>query len=412
MSELHTSNSTLDIAEALPPDELPSQFIWKVNSRCNLACDYCYVYEMADQSWENQPMRMSEAVVDAASSRVAAFAGRTQVSQIVVAFHGGEPLLAPPEFYDETCRTIREKTPETTAIRFAMQTNGALLNESFLKVFERWGVHVGISLDGGREANDLHRRYRNGRSSYDDVMGGIELINRDRWRHLFSGILGVVDLRNDPHDVYETIKSLTPKADLLLPHGNFDDPPYGLETPEGRAKAPYAEWLSPLFDRWIKQDMETFNVRMFSSIVQMLAGGKSSVETLGGGVLPEIVIETNGEYQKVDTLKSAHAGAPEIGMTVFSNSIEEAAMHSYAQLSAAGATALSETCQVCPIQEVCGGGYLPHRYSRQNNFDNPSIYHEDLLRLIAHAKGAAVEQAIVLAAQRILEPHIHRGYAH
>ena len=26
------------------------QFIIKIHSRCNLACDYCYVYEMADRS--------------------------------------------------------------------------------------------------------------------------------------------------------------------------------------------------------------------------------------------------------------------------------------------------------------------------------------------------------------------------
>ena len=33
-----------------PPVSL-SQFVLKVNSRCNLACDHCYVYEAADQSW-------------------------------------------------------------------------------------------------------------------------------------------------------------------------------------------------------------------------------------------------------------------------------------------------------------------------------------------------------------------------
>ena len=32
---------------------------------------------------------------------------------------------------------------------------------------------VGISLDGDRAANDLHRRYANGRSSYDQVLRAV-----------------------------------------------------------------------------------------------------------------------------------------------------------------------------------------------------------------------------------------------
>src|ERR1700746_395212 len=35
------------------------EFIVKVHSRCDLSCDYCYMYEMADQSWRDQPRAMS-----------------------------------------------------------------------------------------------------------------------------------------------------------------------------------------------------------------------------------------------------------------------------------------------------------------------------------------------------------------
>ncbi|MGH8573602.1 MAG: FxsB family cyclophane-forming radical SAM/SPASM peptide maturase, partial [Gammaproteobacteria bacterium] len=35
------------------------QFVLKVYSRCNLACDYCYVYQMADQTWRDRPLVMS-----------------------------------------------------------------------------------------------------------------------------------------------------------------------------------------------------------------------------------------------------------------------------------------------------------------------------------------------------------------
>ena len=42
-----------------------------VHSRCNLACDYCYVYELTDQSWRGRPKWMSGDAAEAAGWRVA-----------------------------------------------------------------------------------------------------------------------------------------------------------------------------------------------------------------------------------------------------------------------------------------------------------------------------------------------------
>jgi hypothetical protein len=52
------------------------QFILKVHSRCNLACSYCYVYEMADQRWRGLPRRMSQAVAGKTVERIAEHAER------------------------------------------------------------------------------------------------------------------------------------------------------------------------------------------------------------------------------------------------------------------------------------------------------------------------------------------------
>ena len=51
------------------------QFIVKVHSRCNLSCSYCYVYEMADQAWRQQPKRMSRPVAAKMAERIAEHAG-------------------------------------------------------------------------------------------------------------------------------------------------------------------------------------------------------------------------------------------------------------------------------------------------------------------------------------------------
>ncbi|MGH3750034.1 MAG: hypothetical protein ACRDT8_21835, partial [Micromonosporaceae bacterium] len=40
------------------------EFALKFHGRCNLACDYCYMYEMADQSWRDKPVSMSRRTID------------------------------------------------------------------------------------------------------------------------------------------------------------------------------------------------------------------------------------------------------------------------------------------------------------------------------------------------------------
>src|ERR1700677_2009639 len=72
------------------------QFILKVHSRCNLSCSYCYVYEMADKAWRNQPKRMASAISSKTVERIAEHVKQHGLSAVDVILHGGEPLLTGP----------------------------------------------------------------------------------------------------------------------------------------------------------------------------------------------------------------------------------------------------------------------------------------------------------------------------
>ena len=87
-------------------------------------------------------------------------------------------------------------------------------------------MKVGISIDGYRAANDRHRRYADGRSSYDQVIRAIGLLRTPRFRHLYAGLLCTIDVANDPLAVYESLLELDPpRIDFLLPHATWDSPP-------------------------------------------------------------------------------------------------------------------------------------------------------------------------------------------
>jgi uncharacterized protein len=202
------------------------EFVVKVHSRCDLACDYCYVYEMADQSWRGQPMRMSAETAAATAFRIGEHVRAHDLPAISLILHGGEPLLAGRDLIAELVAATRKAAGSQVDIDVSVQTNGVGLNEPYLDLFDELGVQISVSLDGAAEAHDRHRRFASGRGSHKAVAGGLERLTRDRYRHLFSGLLCTIDLRNDPLATYEALASYDPpQIDFLLPHGTWADPP-------------------------------------------------------------------------------------------------------------------------------------------------------------------------------------------
>jgi len=145
------------------------EFVLKIHSRCNLACDYCYMYELADQSWRDQPRSMSRAVVKATARRVAEHARRHKIDSVRVILHGGEPLLAGADLISFLARAFRTALGPGIRLDLRAQTNGALLSSAIVNIMRESDIRVSISLDGDRTANDRHRRTRRGEASYDAV---------------------------------------------------------------------------------------------------------------------------------------------------------------------------------------------------------------------------------------------------
>ena len=87
-----------------------SQIVLKVHSRCDLACDHCYVYEAADQSWHGRPMVISDEVTAQAARRIADHAAAHALPAVQIILHGGEPLLAGPARLRRIITALRSAT--------------------------------------------------------------------------------------------------------------------------------------------------------------------------------------------------------------------------------------------------------------------------------------------------------------
>ncbi|NDU72710.1 FxsB family radical SAM/SPASM domain protein [Actinomadura sp. DSM 109109] len=365
--------------EALPFRE----FILKIHSRCNLACDYCYVYEMGDQSWRDRPVTMPPEVADAAARRIGDHAREHALPAVDVVLHGGEPLLAAPSLVERVVRSVRA---EGVPASFSVQTNGTRLTGARLDQLDRLGVRIGVSMDGDASAHDRHRRLPDGRGSHAPVAAALRALSSGPHRHLFAGILCTVDLRNDPVATYEALlRHRPPRLDFLLPHGNWSSPPPGRA--EGSPATPYADWLIEIFDRWYGAAEPPADVRMFSDLLTLLLGGSVGSEGLGLAPVRYAVIETDGAIEHSDLLKPVTAAPAGTGLNVLRDSLDAARALPGAVERQLGAAGLCEQCRACRFVTVCGGGLQVHRYRHGTGFDNPTVYCPDMLRLIEHVRA-------------------------
>jgi uncharacterized protein len=388
------------------------QVVLKIHSRCDLACDHCYVYQHADQSWATRPRVIGEPTVRQVARRLAEYAEAQRLDSVSVILHGGEPLLAGVERIRGICQELSRAIGPVTALDLRIHTNGLQLNERFLSVFDEFGVRVGISLDGDQAANDRHRRDHRGRSSYQRVLRAVELLHRPEYRHLDLGLLCTVDVANDPVAVHDALTALEPpRIDYLLPHSTWEHPPPGREG----AATPYAEWLLRVFDRWEEQGRRV-PVRTFASVLSTLRGGPSLTEALGLAPSDLAVVETDGTFEQVDSLKTAYQGAPATGLDVFRHTFEELALHPGVRARQRGIDGVSAACRACPVVESCGGGLYSHRYSAARGFDNPSVYCADLRVFIDGVAERITQRALAPAVHdaeelRFSQVEVNRGLA-
>jgi uncharacterized protein len=363
-------------------------FILKVASRCNLNCNYCYVYNKGDDTYLSQPQRMSDRVAAAAIDRVRDYCLTNRLDQVEFIFHGGEPLLAGREFFERFVARANEQLLPKITPSFNMQTNGTLLDRRWLDLMLRLNIGFGISLDGPKEINDANRVDYFGRGSYDRVRAAIDLIlSTPRMEERFGGILTVINLQADPLALHRFFRGLgVSSVDFILPDGQHDNPPADLSL-DG-SDTPFADWLIPIFDAWFNEGDPSFQIRLFQNILDLVFGGKQTLDSIGGGQNGILVIETDGGIEPVDVLKICGNGFTKLGYNVISNDIQDVYQSSLIAKYQSGLNSLCGKCNSCPIRDVCGGGYLPHRYSSLNGFDNPSVYCRDLKKLIVHIRNA------------------------
>lgn len=147
--------------EEINPLKFRSVYIL-LTPNCNLRCGYCF---QANEYHDQGPAVIGSEKVD----EFVHFCVQSEVHHVEI--FGGEPLLFKDRFF-HTVTSLRQVIPNTS---IGVVTNGTLIDEETMGLFEEEPVSILLSLDGPKERHD---RYRGGFDRISKWFGRLAALDR------------------------------------------------------------------------------------------------------------------------------------------------------------------------------------------------------------------------------------------
>jgi uncharacterized protein len=359
-----------------------SQLLIKVAARCNIDCSYCYWFR--DAAVYGKPKLMSSEVLHQLLRRIEEHIVKYRLAEFPVVLHGGEPLLWGVEnFYRiaEACEAMSART--ACEIPIAVTTNGVLIDESWLDCFEAHHFAVAISLDGPAHIHDVHRRTFQDTGTHAAVERAARLlVSRD----INVSALAVCDPAHDPKEYADFFAGCgISHYDIMIPDATVGESPPHI-----------AMFYKRLFDLWLEANRaeRSVDIRIVTDMVSALLGDDAPTEGVGYKPIELCTIMTDGSVEAHDVLRIAGEGVTLTTFNIFEHAIDDVRSEPRWKAAREASINLCEKCRQCKFINACGGGYLPHRFSKANGYDNPSVYCDDLYATFEHI-------------QSVLERHVY-----
>lgn len=355
---------------------------------CDIDCLYCY---------EKRKQAPGGARIDAAQVRQLAelFRGRP----LAVELHGGEPLTAGREHVEGV---LRELASQPSVVRVSMQTNGVLLDERWLELFDEVypSLQIGISLDGDAQGNAWRVGY-DGEAVYPRVAAALRLLaDHGRTAGVIAAVtpavLGRAEAVLDHLAGFEAVNavSFVPCFDAsvqqptatqgkrvpvsrLLQHQAVNGPggPAWATTP-----AEYAEFVLAATIRWISAGhFSRLKLEPAVSTIRRLRGLDTSFCHFTNMKCDHVfTLYPDGRLGSCDELPW-----PQAQLTRLAQEPDQAdvvAAQRRLPLLNQG-KALMDRCTTCTYQSSCGGGCVATRW-RQSQAGDEDAYCDYRMRMI------------------------------
>jgi uncharacterized protein len=130
-------------------------------------------------------------------------------------------------------------------------------------------------------------------------------------------------------------------------------------------------------------------------MITALLGNNSPTEGVGHKPIELCTVMTDGSVEAHDVLRIAGNAFNQTKFNIFEHPIDAVRNEPLWQAARDASINLCGKCRQCRFMNACGGGYLPHRFSLKNGFDNPSVYCDDLYAMFENMESVLAEHLYV-----------------
>ena len=311
---------------------------WRCTRNCVGNCLYCsYTREYAKDAELNT--KAAYKVVDEVYDFGAPWFG----------ISGGEPLVR-PDIFD-----IVEYAKET-GFEVSLITSGFAFDKQRLYDLARNEVHVAVSIDGNREANDIIR----GRGSYDKALFAMERLSENGLLDCVVTTMTKYNLKDAEHIVKLAAEH---GAKMAVFHNIVPVGRAGSNMPDLAPSPEDYEWaFNQIYDLQVKYDRKDFKVNVYSPFYARIVKQRNPANfwdwytnqflgkcTIGGDY---IGLTENGDYRPCGFHEGYRVG------NVKDKSLKTAwndLQHSEFHLKLRDKSNIKGKCGVCEYREICGG---------------------------------------------------------
>jgi len=329
---------------------------------CNLTCSYCFM--LSNLGTDQKLLSF-----DDAKRGIDLYFSRPHKPDSVIHFYGGEPLLH-PRLIDDCLSYIVERYSASVIPKLI--TNGTLYGHQILDLLDRYDFDLSVSMDGDREAHDVFRVDRAGRSTFDKTIEGIRAFQS-------RGHNPKVLVTVGEHNVHR-LPEIVDKLCDLQPHALALNFPRELPSVDNNLGDEAAELTF-----WVDQYARSLEVCYERGVPELYFADMLFATLTDTPVLSPCA----ACGKQISVGPGAQIGPCQafVAAGMFSQPIEE-----FDETSPTGPFApwqtvsktMSTKCSRCPIAPICGGDCSFDRYNRTGSLNEPLPFHCDLRLAMAH----------------------------
>ena len=346
---------------------------------CNLDCKYCFYLEKEKLYPDKSNWRMPDNVLE---RYIQQYIEGQEVPEVSFAWQGGEPTLMGLDFFKRIVG-YQQKYANGKTVTNAMQTNGTLLDDEWCAFLAENKFLVGLSMDGPEKLHDRYRVDKKGNPSFEQVMRGLRLMKKHNTQF---NILCVVNRVNSKHpmDVYRFFRAegsgfmqfiplveragmpdsgLTLAEPPLLPilGQAAGDEPVSPVTPWSVEPLAFGEFLSAIFDEWVRRDVGQQFVQIFDVMLGLWLGMPASLCVFAETCGTAMALEHNGDLYSCD-----HYVYPryKLGNIMESTIAELVDLPMQKKFGQDKLDTLPKFCRECDVRFACNGECPKHRFLR------------------------------------------------